>query len=190
MSKRKQDDPRTGFVSTPDVKSATNDLSNVTLILNDKAPSNPWSVIEYEVAMFQATREILRNLQQPLALNNAVTESFLLHIRNLCEFALRTKRQKEQYPDDIGFVDLFSGWENDARYDSLRKSIHGLGNAYGTNDQDSPRAALNQRLAHPTQKRAESAGYDYTRHVKTVAPFIERIIEQIEILRGVPFLNS
>ena len=117
----------------------------------------------------------------PEAIENAITESKLLHIRNLCELFCDPDAAK--HDDDIKLKDLFDDWEtNEARYSQLVKSRNDLCEAYGKGD-PSRRATLNKRLAHTTKRRAESDGYNYTELVEVLKPKILKVFEDIEALR-------
>lgn len=79
---------------------------------------DPADVLAYEVKMLAYTAERVRDLlASPSSTEelDAMTEAFLLHVRNLWEFLVRA-RSKRQHPDDIVAGDLLppldaAAWE-------------------------------------------------------------------------------
>jgi hypothetical protein len=151
-----------------------------------RATSHLWDIIAYEVRMFSATYEIVLN---PSALDeltkvlaNAVEESAVLHTRILCDVFL----SKAIGPDDIQLSRLFSDWHTDAKYNKVKEIIDDLSKRYGSaKKQGSYCWIFNKMMAHPTAHRGKS--FDYTAILRGLGPVIQKIIAEIESLRGAPF---
>lgn len=90
-------------------------------------PSNdPWVVIEYEVMMFATLGGPILPSDLPdeirVILSNAITESRILHVRNLCDILLPRKGE----PDDIKLDALLGSIPP-----ALQAKIDKLKTAYG-----------------------------------------------------------
>lgn len=151
--------------------------------------NSSWDVVAYEVRMFRATYDIVLD---PVAFNtlekvfaNAVEESAVLHTRILCDVLL----SKSVGSDDIQLSTLFSDWGTSTRYRNVKRLIHDLRRRYGAATRHGSCCWIfNKMMAHPTIHRGRS--YDYTAILQSLRPFIQKIIEEIESLRGDPFTWS
>jgi hypothetical protein len=148
---------------------------------------DPWRIMDYEIWMLRELTRWLRRLRVEASpsvsdvVKNALVESFLLRVRNLCEVFLPDEGKK---CDDLRLSHLFTDWESDERYAAIKKTIDGLRAAYGrSSDKTSPRWNLNKRVAHPTLVRGESPGYNHAPHLKTLLPLLWDVTTQIEILK-------
>jgi hypothetical protein len=171
----------TATVST--ASTATNAIMEVAGKV--QVPPAPWRIIDYETSMFQWLRQI--RIDGPVGpglsevIKNALAESYLLHVRNLCEIFLP---EKEKKTDDLRPRDLFADWDSGARYFAVKRTIADLVAKYGrSGEPDTPRWHLNKRLAHSTRVRGESTGHDYTPHLKELVPLLSDVLGQIENLR-------
>jgi hypothetical protein len=145
-----------------------------------------WSVIGYEVSMFRGLLGLrgqifIQSEDDPQSsvclVGNIITESKVLHTRNLCDFCTSPR------PDDIRPSDLFDNYDTDQKYETLIGLMKRLSQHYGKGE-GSSRWAFNKKLAHPTKERAES--FNYTPFLDRVVPVLLEIIREIETLRG-PF---
>jgi hypothetical protein len=141
------------------------------------------AVIGYEVWMLVEACKMLPVVQASFrnarAIQNAVTESWVLHTRNLCEFCCMPRR----YSTDIKPEDLFDDYCSNTRYGTLRKLVENVQRAYtekveivlpnGNMESCTPQWAFNKMLAHPTQNRG--LGFEYV-------PFLDRVIPKIKLL--------
>jgi hypothetical protein len=155
-------------------------------------PINPLDVFEYELAMLNAVYGMSQSRvpQGPTgtALDNAITETLVLHTRNLCEIVL----PGPSYPDDIRMKDLFQDWDTNTTgiYNAVKSLIGQLDSLYGKSGvQGDARFDFNKRLAHSTKQRAASPGYDYGPHLLSLLPKIAQIALEFEKLRGTSFTS-
>jgi len=146
-----------------------------------------WCVIGYEISMFRGLRG-LRGLSiipaehpQHTAwlLANCISETVVLHTRNLCDFCTSSRT------DDIKPRDLLDNYATDAKYEKLKGLIECLARQYGTNHEGHVRWVFNKMLAHPTQERGKA--FSYAPFLDQIVPALESVIEEIETLRGRPF---
>jgi hypothetical protein len=112
-------------------------------------------------------------------LSNNTIEGRVLHTRNLCDFC--TAKQNR----DITPSDLFDDYDTDPRYDTLKRLTKHLAQQYGKNVPENPRWAFNKMLAHPTKERDNEFNYDP--FLERVVPVLQKIISEMETLRGQPF---
>lgn len=147
-----------------------------------------WCVIGYEITMLRAALTIEMTVNGPAdnarlskwLLDNLIAEGKILHIRNLCDFCTSRK------PDDIKPCDLFDDYHTDDKYVRLRKLIESLSRQYGASHQkNSPRWVFNKKLAHPTKERGKR--FEYGPYLNQIRPLLEKIIIEVESLRGRPF---
>jgi hypothetical protein len=147
-------------------------------------------VIGYEVWMLGETLKMPQVVQAPLVIalsvQNAVTESRVLHARNLCDFCM-----PRTHPTDIKPENLFDDYSN-SRYDTLRTLVEEVEGAYRKNDacavvlpngnteSHSPQWAFNKMLAHPTQDRG--LGFNYQPFIDFVVPKIKLLADEIRRL--------
>ena len=86
-----------------------------------KTLEEKWKVVFYECGMYFATLALLSIHDPAIAANevlkNAVTESAIVHARNLCDFLLPKKGKPRE--DDIFLEDLTSGWDTNPDRDNL-----------------------------------------------------------------------
>ncbi len=142
-----------------------------------------WVVFDYEVMMFRSMRALLENGNHEYALlshplKNAVTESALLHTRQLADILLSRGSQ----PDDITLQTLLPGF-SPLRLASLREY-------YGDNQTpDSPCWTINKRLAHATSHRKDS--FDYSSLLNGLVPLVENVLADVRITaRALPANQS
>jgi hypothetical protein len=134
-------------------------------------------VIGYEVWMLGETYK-MQVVQVPLfitqAVQNAITESGVLHARNLCNFCAGPWQNDDIKPSDL-FENHYISWE----YIWLQKLIGDVATTYNgaAVDGKSPRWAFNKKLAHPTQDRG--LGFNYEPFLKLVYPKIKLLAEEI-----------
>ena len=129
--------------------------------------------------MFRWAINISVKADQLLA--NSITETKILHTRNLCDFCTSTRR------NDIKPSDLFDNYDADPRYKTLRELTKLLDQEYGKSDRHGDaRWTFNKMLAHPTKERGTS--FDYTSSLQRVAPMLHDIIRELETLRGRAFV--
>lgn len=134
-----------------------------------------WGVIAYEVSMFRWAISI--SVKGDPLLANGITETKILHTRNLCDFCTSTR------PNDIKPSDLFDGYDTHARYKRLRELTKLLNQEYGKSGRDGDaRWTFNKMLAHPSKERGLS--FDYTSSLQRVVPVLNDIIHELEILRA------
>jgi hypothetical protein len=130
--------------------------------------NDPSAVINYEISMYKNTSSLLSTIK---IINNALTESRVLHTRILIEFLL----SEGNYDDDIKLKDLEPKW---AENEGL-KLINRLKDAYGDNkNPEDPRCVFNKMLAHATSKRTDK--FDYTPYLNKVDPIILEILDLLE----------
>jgi hypothetical protein len=145
-----------------------------------------WVVIGYEVSMLRVLLglrgQITIQSEYPqssvLLLGNIITESKVLHTRNLCDFCTSPRT------NCIKPSDLFDNYNVDQKYETLRGLMKRLDQQYGRGE-GSARWAFNTKLAHPTKERRKS--FDYTLFLDRVLPVLQEIIGELETLRGRPF---
>jgi hypothetical protein len=87
---------------------------------NDKRNERKWKAVDYEREMFFSTLAILKN-RNPVVegneiLKNAVVESAIIHVRNLCCIFLSVPTREG---DGILLRELTIGWKRDAARDKL-----------------------------------------------------------------------
>ena len=133
-------------------------------------------VIRYEVWMLGET---LKMTAPKGAGRNAISESLMLHARNLCDFCSPPWQQT-----DIKPTDLFDDYDNAAKYSALRSLVADVAMAYktdarraaavdGTTELKSPKWAFDKMLAHPTQFRG--TGFNYQ-------PFLDLLLPKLGLL--------
>jgi hypothetical protein len=153
-----------------------------------QAVSDQWTVVKYEVKMFNASHKILFKrsyfIRLPYSLKNAVEEAAVLHTRNLCEIILCRPRPPS-FEDDILLSDLFADWPN-PRYQKLKEMTARLDELYGSRKkQGTPCWTFNKHMAHSTTKRGHE--FDYREILNELHPHIQEIIAEIQRLRGKQF---
>jgi hypothetical protein len=152
-------------------------LYSLAYIMTEK----DWDAFAYEVWMLRSARALLPTFSSPGPLNNALTESYLLHARIVIE-ALVSNARDLRYPDDVILSDLVA-----VRTPDLQSMIRDLRAAYGAaKDRASTCWMLNKRLAHLTTHRG-GAGFDYSEGMSRVEPLIDRAIAAIESAAGKKF---
>jgi len=135
-----------------------------------------WKVFDYEVMMFRSMRALLVIGNEeydsfPCHLKNAVTESALLHTRQLADILLSRGNQ----PDDITLQTLLPEFQSRG-LDDLRRH-------YGDNrTPNAPCWIMNKLMAHATTQRGDS--FDYSSVLIGVVPLIEGVLEEVQIHRG------
>jgi hypothetical protein len=160
--------------------------------LTAKESEAAWIVLNYEIEVFSETSQILR---QGLALSaadnlvtrgyvfgnlkNAVVESKLLHMRQLCEIFL----SKGQEKDDIRLSDLFPDWDGEPERKNLTdrlRSWYGRRSCEGT-----PCWTFNKMLAHPTLQRGPCYSYE-----PVLANFEPIVRQMIILVRSLPLADT
>ncbi|MAT97872.1 MAG: hypothetical protein CL608_12070 [Anaerolineaceae bacterium] len=134
-------------------------------------------VISYEVDM---VRELVRCSEnadflarQPWYLQNAITESLVLHTRILVEVFLSDERKSsdKRHSDDISLCDLTEA--------DTTEVIEELRRSYGSNnDPTSVRWQFNKMMAHATTNRG--ASHDYGPFLKRIFPALFKVIDLLE----------
>jgi hypothetical protein len=131
-----------------------------------------WLVASYEVDM----HETLSERPSALAQHNALTESIVLHARQLCEMFLSLSNKD----DNVKLADLISEGEQSAEFKKLVAELRGI---YGNSRKvGSPSWVFNKMLLHPTAVRIDS--YDYGPALNQVRPVLKKIIAEIESKKG------
>jgi len=130
-----------------------------------------WIVFAYELEMFERMLELCGDqfcFSRPI--NNAIVESLLLHIRNLCDLLL----SRGVDADDITLKTLLPHF-NSPRVDELKK-------LYGSRKEvDSPCWTINKRLAHSTLVRSET--FDYSPMLTQLTPVLRSVISEVQQAR-------
>lgn len=135
-----------------------------------------WVVFDYEVMMFRSMCALLANGNQEYAqlsgcVKNAVTESALLHTRQLADILLSRGSQ----PDDINLQALLPAFQP--------TGLNTLRQQYGDNQTTStPCWTINKHLAHATSQRGDS--FDYSLLLNGLAPLLEDILAEIQAQRA------
>ena len=131
-----------------------------------------WLVARYEIDMHEALSEG----PSSLAISNALTESVVLHARQLCEIFLSLSKKG----DNIKLADLIPEGEQSQRIKELITELRGI---YGNNEkQESPCWVFNKMLLHPTTERIDR--YNYEPALNQVRPVFKKIIAEIEFIKG------
>jgi hypothetical protein len=120
-----------------------------------KTKEELWIVVEYEIQMFYELFHLQLKCEGPSIgiLNNAITESKLLHIRNLVEVF----NFSNGHSDDIRITGLIENWKE---VPHLEDAIRDLRAGYGRqNEENSPHWIINKMLAHPTSNRGGDYNY-------------------------------
>ena len=148
-------------------------------IYSDSAKA--WRVFQYEVEMFREGRAHIQDWPDSSWQKNAVVESYLLHIRNLCELFDVNKRRD---PDDVLPTHLFTDWDTQ-RCARAKQRVTELLALYGSRSNPGHlRYALNKRLAHMTLQRGEAIGYDYSKMLVPLIPVLDGLIAMVVELKG------
>lgn len=109
---------------------------------------------------------IFKDQEIKKTVDNALTESLILHIRILTGIILSYYK----YPDDITLKNILPGF-NSNYIEDLRIS-------YGTNkDINSPCWQFNKLLAHASTERSDA--HNYSEAVELLTPIIEKILNNI-----------
>jgi hypothetical protein len=109
--------------------------------------------------------------QLPAPVKNAVTESALLHTRQLADILL----SRHPKPDDITLETLLSGFEPQG----LAKLRGRYGNRQTAN---TPCWTINKRLAHAACQRGNS--FDYSSLLNGLVPLLESIVAEVQVQRS------
>ncbi|MCR4411674.1 MAG: hypothetical protein NUV77_04515 [Thermoguttaceae bacterium] len=133
-------------------------------------------VFDYEVMMFRKMCSLLANGNQEYAdlswyVKNAVTESAILHTRQLADILLSRGSQ----PDDINLQTLLPGFQP--------QGLNTLRQHYGDNrTANTPCWTINKRLAHATSQRGDS--FDYSSLLNGLVPLLEGILVEVQDQRA------
>lgn len=113
-------------------------------------------------------------------LNNALTESAVLHARVLCELFANPEGK---FASDIVLSRLLPDWDwGQPKYDLLNGLLSELEEKYGQyHDAKSPYWAFNKMLAHATMDR--SSEHDYTAALDSVLPLLRQILAELQSKR-------
>ena len=105
-------------------------------------------------------------------LKNAVTESAVLHARNLCNFFCGFGD-----PEDIRLGDIFDLRQN-PRLSELKKNLKAV---YAkTKNEVNPRQSFNRLLAHMSKHRESSPGcYSYDPEFSVIDPILRKIRDEV-----------
>jgi hypothetical protein len=156
--------------------------------MKDKS-SDPWVVLDYEAWMLERSIQERERLGRSIyaeerlqVLNNALTESALLHARTLCELFTNPEGK---FPTDIELQlsYLLPDWDwGKPKYELLNGLLSELEDKYGKPlDPKSPRAVFDIMLTSATLARRSE--YDYTTALENVLPLIRRILLEIQSKR-------
>jgi hypothetical protein len=135
-------------------------------------PKDPWAVFEYEADQFTSMLALLPSGNQereafPKPIQNAITESALLHARQLADIFL----SRGTGSDDINLDDQLLKGYKPACFDELKKE-------YGDSNKKGDICwQLNKLLAHPTLNRGKC--YDYTDLLEKLAPLLIDTIREV-----------
>ena len=116
----------------------------------------PWLVASYEIDMHEHLSKV--SVSERL-IQNAITESRVLHARQLCEIFIPAGDSRN---DDICLGHLVPGWdiESSVKYGRLRDLVQDLKRKYGySRKPNSPCWVFNKKMAHATLERTDD--YDY-----------------------------
>lgn len=130
-----------------------------------------WTVYDYEADMFKGMYPHCRSdVVASRYIKNAITESLLLHTRNLVDILL----SRDSEPDAINLKTLLPGF-------TLTKHAE-LAGIFGSRKvEKSPCWTLNKMLAHSTNVRSE--GFDYTTMMEQLRPVINHCLDEAEAER-------
>jgi len=135
-----------------------------------------WLVASYEIHMLE---ELLQGRHLRKVILNAITESIVLHARQLCEIFLSRSTEA----DNIKLVHLVPKIDQSER---LKKLINELDKSYGSRKEEGSACwVFNKMLLHPTTERLD--GYNYEPALKAVVPILEKIVHEIESARSQEF---
>lgn len=148
-----------------------------------EASRAPLTVARYAVDML----ENLGSTQVSLwAISNALTESRVLHARELCDIVLSKEDRKGKDNDDILLKHLVP---EDKWTEELNGLVSELRTKYGGRDDvGKPCWLFNKLMFHPTTKRSKS--YDYTKALAVVEPLLDKIVREIERITKRPIASS
>lgn len=132
---------------------------------------DPWFVASYEVDMHEKLSQDLKSIR---LINNALTESRVLHARQLCEIILDIGGNQ----NNVRLEHLVPDWTNRADCSRLIELRENLKTLYGAReDIGSPRWVFNKMMAHPTLERTDN--YDYGKSFEMIGPKLREIIAEI-----------
>jgi hypothetical protein len=149
--------------------------------------SDPWVILGYESWMLERSIQEKERLDRSIqdkerlqVLNNALTESAVLHARVLCELFANPEGK---FASDIVLSRLLPDWDwGQPKYDLLNGLLSELEEKYGQyHDAKSPYWAFNKMLAHATMDR--SSEYDYTAALDSVLPLLRQILAELQSKR-------
>lgn len=138
---------------------------------------NPWVVFNYEVFMLIYTLYLKKISEQKTqtnidrALNFALVESRLLHMRILVDIFL----SKSKSEDDISIDEIINPCIQTEYFKNLIKNLN---SAYGSRKIEySPCWTLNKMLVHPSNLRDEA--YDYKVVFDKIFPIIYDLLKEV-----------
>lgn len=149
--------------------------------------SNAWVILSYESWMLERSihekKQLKRSIQDEerlRVLNNALTESAVLHARILCELFANPEGK---FASDIVLSHLLPDWDwGQPKYNLLNGLLSELEEKYGQHhDAKSPYWAFNKMLAHATMER--SSAHDYTAALDSVLPLLRGILAELQSKR-------
>lgn len=149
--------------------------------------TDPWVILGYESWMLERSIEEKERLDRSIqdkerlqVLNNALTESAVLHARVLCELFANPEGK---FASDIVLSRLLPDWDwGQPKYDLLNGLLSELEEKYGQyHDAKSPYWAFNKMLAHATMDR--SSEHDYTAALDSVLPLLRQILAELQSKR-------
>ncbi len=147
------------------------------MVTTAKKKAGRWGVYDYEVMMYWGTSRPVRIAVTPgiLIVKNALTESRVLHARNLCDILLSRKNSSDN--DDVRLKDLLPGFRSN-HTKQLNKAYHGTDDEA---NEERPPWIFNKMLAHPTTQRYE--GWNYESALNRIAPHITKLLDEIAAAR-------
>lgn len=154
--------------------------------MNDES-SNAWAILDRESGMLERSIQERSRLGHSIhdeerlqVLNNALSESAILHARNLCELFAEPEGK---FARDMSLSHLLPDWDwAITKYERLNALLSELEDKYGQYlDVKSPSWTFNQILAHVTLKRLPEK--DYTAALDTVLPVLRQILVEIQSKR-------
>ena len=130
--------------------------------------NDPWAIFDYEANMFLVLWRLSSQSSLVLSqwIHNAIVESCLLHLRQLCDIVL----DRGKGDDDINLTDLVGKNQAPTKLEELRQKY---GDSKTVGD---PCWEINKMLVHPTKHRGSS--YNYTL-INNIGPILNDVITEL-----------
>jgi hypothetical protein len=139
------------------------------------ASQNEWDVYDYEVWMFTEMLGMCNDAHKKWFnqnIQNAFTESLVLHTRNLADILL-----SQRLPDDIKLNEMLQGFNSPL--------IARLRELYGKwNEEKSPCWTINKMLVHSTKERADR--FNYSDKLNEIVPTMIALMAEVRAERDKP----